>query len=149
MRRKRGIERNALGRSRGGFSTKVHALVNAKGDPYFLSLTAGHRHESTAALDLLEHARGKAFLGDAGHDSNELIDQVRANEMKPVICPNKTRKNHKLKLDKKLYRKRSRVEVFFDRLRRFRSVASRHEKTAKSYLAVVHVACMMLRLGWN
>jgi len=59
--RKRGVRRNALGRSRGGFSTKIHALVDTKGRPIHIALTAGQAHELSAAPELLAHAREKAL----------------------------------------------------------------------------------------
>ena len=64
--------------------------------------------------------------------------------MKPVIHPNPTRKWHLLKLDRKLYRKRYLVEVFFHRLKRFRAIATRYDKTAACYLGLVHVVCIFL-----
>lgn len=100
----------------------------------------------TASMDLLSHARGKAFIADAGYDSNALITAVREKGLKAVINPNGGRKVHCLKLDKKLYSKRYRVEVFFFRLKRFRALATRYEKSARNYLALLHLGCMMLRL---
>ena len=69
--------------------------MTAKGRPLHLQLTQGQRHESTVARDLLEYAKGRYFLADAGYDSNDLIDAVREVGMKPVICPNGARKVHK------------------------------------------------------
>jgi len=119
------------------------------GKPLHVQLTPGQRHESTVALDLLEYARGKTFIGDAGYDSNELIDAIREVDMKPVICANPARKRHKLKLDRKTYAKRYRVEVFFHHVKRFRALATRYEKTARNFLALLHLACLMIRLSPN
>jgi transposase len=120
--------------------------VNTKGQPFHVQLTPGHRHEATVASALLDKSRGKAFIADAGYDSNALIDEAHAKGFKAVICPNRSRKWYRLKLDKKLYAKRFRVEVFFFRLKRFRAIATRYEKTARNYLGLLHLACMMLRL---
>ena len=114
-----------------------------------VQLGPGHRHESTAARDLLEHARGKFFCGDAGYDSNLLIDDIRAVGMKPVICPNKTRKVHRLKLNRRIYKKRYLVEVFFHHLKRYRAIATRYEKTARNFLALVQLASAMIWLAPN
>ena len=113
------------------------------GKPLHVQLTQGQRHESIVGRDLLEYARGKYFLGDAGYDSNALIDATREVDMIPVICPNKTRKVHKLKLDRKRYGKRYLVECFFHHIKRFRAIATRYEKSARNYLALVHLACAM------
>jgi len=94
-RRKRGIECNALGRSRGGFSTKIHALVNRFGLPVQFQLSPGQRHESQLARDLLEHARGKFFIADAEYDSDELHKEGCEEKMNAVIYPHPNRKHNK------------------------------------------------------
>ena len=135
-----------MGRSRGGFSTKLHAVVDTKARPLYVTLTPGQRHEMVAAPDLLSHATGKALIGDTGYDSNEFVRAVRARGMKPVIHSKPERKK-KHRLDRKLYRQRYLVEIFFHRLKRFRAVATRYEKTARNYLALVQVSCAWLWLS--
>jgi len=76
---------NALGRSRGGFSTKLHVVVDTKARPIYVALTPGHRHEMMAAGDLLAHARGRALIGDTGYDSSAFLAAVRAKGMKPQL----------------------------------------------------------------
>jgi transposase len=137
-----------LGRSRGGFSTKLHALVDTKDRPIHIALTPGQRHEMIAAKELLCHARCKALIGDRGYDSNEFIRAVRARGMKPVIHSKPERKV-KHRLVRNLYRQRYLVEVFFHNLKRFRAVATRYEKTARNYLALVQLACARLWLEEN
>ena len=99
-----------------------------------------------AARDLLEHARGKALIGDTGYDSNEFRRQIRGKGLKPVIHSKPERKRS-LPLDRKLYRKRFRVEIFFHHLKRFRAIATRYEKTATCYLALIQLACAKLWLN--
>jgi transposase len=98
-----------------------------------------------AAKELLGHARGRALIGDTGYDSNEFIRAVRARHMKPVIHSKPERKI-KHRLVRALYRQRYRIEVFFHSLKRFRAIATRYDKTARNYLALVHVACARLWL---
>jgi len=141
--RKRGIENNARGRSRGSFTTKIHAIATTTGRPLHVQLSPGHRHDSTAARGLLKHARSRFFIADKGYDSNALIDAVRSVGMKPVICPNGIRKVQKLKLDRRAYRKRYLVEVLFYHIKRYHALATRLEKSARNYLALVHLACAM------
>ena len=95
----------------------------------------------TVADELLAHARGRAFIGDTGYDSDDLARKIRKRGMKVVICCNPTRKRGRRRLDRRLYRRRYLVEMFFHRLKRFRAVATRYEKTACNYLALVQVAC--------
>jgi transposase len=101
-----------------------------------------------AADELLAHAKGKALIGDTGYDSNRFLQEVRAKGMKPVIHA-KPERNAPQKLDRKLYRKRYLVEVFFHNLKRFRAIATRYEKTARNYLALIQIACATLWLEEN
>jgi len=98
-----------------------------------------------AADELLNHARGKALIGDTGYDSNAYLQAAVDKGMRPVI-PSKPERPVKYRLPKKLYRLRYLVEVFFHHLKRFRAIATRYEKTARNYLALVHVACARLWL---
>jgi transposase len=97
------------------------------------------------AFDLLEHARGKALIGDSGYDSNDFRQAVRDNGMKPVIGSN-AKRPRKLPKNRALYAKRYLVECFFHRLKRFRAIATRFEKTARNFLALTHLACAALWL---
>jgi transposase len=95
---------------------------------------------------LLPYARGRAFIADTAYDADRIIAAVRARGMKPVICNNPTRKYNRRRLDRKLYRERYLVEVFFHNLKRFRAIGTRYEKTAQNYLALVQLACVCLWL---
>jgi len=95
----------------------------------------------TAADDLLRHALGKALLADSAYDADDFVRKIRRAGMKPVIPCNPTRKRRRRRLDKKLYQYRYLVEVFFHQIKRFGAVATRYEKTARNYLAVLHLAC--------
>lgn len=133
-----------MGRSRGGFSTKIHAIVDAKGRPLHVALTPGERHELIAAPELLDYA-GDAVIGDTGYDSNEFRAELKARGIKAVISSKPERKRA-IPKDRTLYRTRYLVEVFFHSLKRFRGIATRFDKTRASYLAIVHVACICLWL---
>jgi transposase len=98
------------------------------------------------AKELLEAARGKALIGDTGYDSNDFIEAVHAKGMKPVIHANPMRQWHLLELDRSRYRKRYLLEVSFHRLECFRAIATRYDKTARSYLGLVHIVCAFLCL---
>jgi transposase len=135
-----------LGRSRGGFSTKLHAVVDTKARPIHIALTPGQRHEQVAAQELLAHARGRYLIGDTGYDSNAFLRAVLASGMKPVIH-SKPERNKKHRLVRALYRQRYLVEVFFHNLKRFRAIATRYDKTARNYLAIVQVACASMWLN--
>ncbi len=128
-----------MGRSRGGFSTKIHAIVDGQGRPLHVTPTPGQKHEMTVARELLAHAQGKALIADAGYDSNDFLQAVRDHGLKPVICPNACR-SFKPRINRRLYRRRYLVEIFFHNLKRFRAIATRYEKTARNFLALVQLA---------
>lgn len=98
-----------------------------------------------AADELLAHARGKALIGDTGYDSNRFRAEVRKRGMRAVIN-SKPERPRKLPVIRRLYRQRYLVEVFFHNLKRFRAIATRYEKTARNFLALVQLACARLWL---
>lgn len=112
-----------------------------------MTLTPGQRGEATEAEHLIQYAQGKALMADAGYDADFIVQAVRKHGLKPVIAMSPTRKHHRRRNSRALYRLRGQVECMFHRLKRFRAVATRFEKTATNYLAVVHIACMMLWLN--
>ena len=99
-----------------------------------------------AAHELLEHARGKALIGDTGYDSNDFRRAVHNKGMKAVIHCKPERKDNKPRLARALYRQRYLIEVFFHNLKRFRALATRYEKTARNYLALIQLACARIWL---
>jgi len=100
----------------------------------------------TKALELLDFARGEAFIGDTGYDSNDFRTEIRYRGLKAVIHSKPERKRRK-PLDRSLYRIRFRVECFFHKLKRFRAIATRYEKTAANYLALIHLTCATIWLS--
>ena len=124
----------------------MHDLVDTKGRPLCGTVTPGQRHELFAAPDLLDHANGKALIGDTGYDSNEFVKAVR-DRGKKVVIHSKPERKKKHRLDRKLYRMRYLIECFFHQLERFRAIATRYEKTARNYLALVQIGCAWLWLS--
>ena len=97
------------------------------------------------ADELLDHASGKAFIADAGYDSHRFRQAIRAKGKRAVIA-SKPERMRKLPKSRELYAKRYLVECFFHSLKRFRAIATRFEKTARNFLALVQVACARLWL---
>lgn len=116
-------------------------MVDTKARPLHIALTQGQRHEMTVADELLDHAQGRALIGDTGYDSDRLARKIRRRGMKVVVCCNPTRKRGRRRLDRRLYRRRYLVELFFHAIKRFRAVATRYDKTATNYIATVYLAC--------
>jgi transposase len=135
----------ALGRSRGGFSTKLHAAVDALGNPLGFVLTPGQRADITQAEHLIEPHQVEAVIADKGYDSAALVAYVEAREAEAVIPSRRNRKEQR-EIDRNLYKDRNKVERFFNRLKHYRRVATRYEKTARNYLSMVYLASTMIWL---
>ncbi len=144
---RRAAGRQELGRSRGGFSTKLHLRCDGRGLPLALVLTPGEAHETRAFEDLVEDlAPGTRYLvGDMGYDADRIREELLVRGVLPVIPPNPVRKE-RAPLDRELYRLRNRVERLVNRLKQFRAVATRYDKTAESFLAFVQLAAARLWL---
>lgn len=140
-----GPARNAIGRSRGGFSTKLHAVVTMDARPIEVRVTPGQQHEATVAEDLLDFVHGRACLADGGYDSDRIIAAARMRELKPIIPASKCRKTPR-RHDRELYKLRYRVEVFFHNLKRYRRIATRYDKTLTCFMGFVHLACLLLSI---
>ena len=109
-------------------------------------MTPGQQHDSTVAEELIAHARAKVCIADAGYDADRIIAAIRDRGMRPVIANGSGRKKRR-RLDRQTYAIRYRVECFFHRLKRCRRLATRYEKTARNYLALVHLACALMWLA--
>jgi transposase len=142
----KGGQDHCLGRSRGGLTTKIHALVDRQGLPLRLGLTAGQAHDAPAALGLLDRLEPRTIvLADKAYDGNAIRDLIEAQGAVPNI-PAKSNRKWKPCFSKTLYRERNQVERFFSKLKHFRRIATRYEKLAGNFLAMVQLASMRLWL---
>ena len=135
-----------MGRSRGGLTTKIHALVDADGLPIALTLTEGQAHDGKGAAPMLDGlGPGQILLADRAYDSNALRQAITAQgawaNMKPV-----TRRVEQVSLQPLPVSYRNRVERFFNKLKHFRAVATRYEKHASNYLALIKLAATRIWL---
>jgi transposase len=92
-REKNGGE-EAIGRSRGGLTTKIHVIVDALGNPLAISLTGGQAHDITQAEALLAQVEPEALLGDNGYDCDSFVESLKGRNIKPVIPPNQIAKSN-------------------------------------------------------
>jgi transposase len=134
-----------IGRSRGGPSTKIHAIVDALGNPVRLELSPGQTHEMKLAPTMLADIRDANVIGDRAYDAKALADQLAGPRCRVVIPSNPTRASPRA-YDKDLYLERCLVEHFFQRIKRFRRIAMRFEKLAKNFLAFVQLAAVRVWL---
>jgi transposase len=142
--KKRG-EDQAIGRSRGGLTSKIHALADALGNPVRLILTAGHVHDLRAAGQLLEGVACGALLGDKGYDADALIERLR-NARIAVVIPPKSNRKDKRECDFILYKERNLIERLFGKLKQFRAIATRYDKLARNFLGAIHLVAAIIQL---
>jgi transposase len=143
-RRKRGAQNQAIGRSRGGPTTKIHIAVDALGNPLRLILTPGQAHDSTQAEALIDGLAAEHVIADKAYDA-EWFRAYLALRAEAVIPARAFRKNA-IPHDEDLYKERHLVECFINRIKHFRRVATRYDKTATSFLAFVAIASFMVWL---
>lgn len=137
--------RNALGRSRGGFSTKINARTNAEGLPIGIVITPGQAHDVTAFPALMQEidCDPEQMLGDRGYDSEAVRDDIEQRGGEAAIPSIATRKIQHA-VDKALYALRNRIERFFNRAKNSRRVATRYDKLIESFAAFVLLACVRI-----
>ncbi|MCR4264879.1 IS5 family transposase [Nitratireductor sp. ZSWI3] len=141
---KKGGPDHAIGRSRGGLTSKIHVVVDEKGLPVRLALTAGQASDKATAPDLLRALPAAAIVvADRGYDWQHLIDLVSERGGKAHIPTQRDRRVQR-SVDPSLYRQRNLVERFFCKLKHFRRVATRYDKLARNFLAAVALASARL-----
>ena len=134
-----------LGRSRGGFGTKVHLSVDALGLPLEIHLSPGQDADITHAETVLGDHKPEAVLGDKGYDSDAFAKAVEDRGAEVVIPPRSNRKTPR-EYDEVVYKERNKVERCINRLKQFRRVATRYEKTSRNFLGMVLFAAITLWL---
>jgi transposase len=140
-----GAQEQELGRSRGGFTTKLHAACDGLGNPVRFFITAGQRSDYIKALDLISGKNMGALLADKGYDANYIVEAAHLMNAEVVIPPRSSRKNPR-EYDEELYKERNLIERMFNKLKHFRRVATRYDKLSVSYLSFVYIAGIYLWL---
>jgi transposase len=143
--RKRGGDAQEIGRSRGGLSTKIHALVDALGNPLRFILTAGQVHDSKQAEALIAGFDFDKLLADKGYDSNRFREVITAAGGEAVMPSNRAR-SQAIPYDTEVYKERNLVERFFNKIKQCRRVATRYDKLAANYLAFIKLASIRIWL---
>lgn len=128
-------------------STKIHTLVDALGNPISFFLTGGQAHDLIGADNLMPTMAADTLLADKAFDADERVLVLLAAAGKtPVIPPKANRKNIR-EYDKELYKARHLIENFFAKLKQFRAIATRYDKTARNFLAGVQLAATAIWLN--
>ena len=140
-------EQNCTGRSRGGLTTKIHAVVDRNGLPVQLALSAGQQHDSLMAIDLISSLQSKGILlADKAYDSDAIRNFAGDCGAWANIPPKSNRKDP-ICFSPYLYRARNQVERFFNRIKHCRRIATRYDKLADNFLAMIKLAAIRLWLS--
>jgi transposase len=140
-----GQAEQALGRSRGGFSTKIHVTVDGLGNPLRLHLTAGQRHDIIQAHELIVDLEFDYLIADRSYGAKAFVDELIANGIEPVIPPNKNAQAPR-EYDEWRYRERHLIECFIGKIKHFRRVFSRFDKLARRYLGFLQLTSTLIWL---
>ena len=147
---------HALGRSRGGFGSKFHILVDGNGTPLEVEVSAGQVHDTQEFEPLLKKvqvrqkcgrpkSRPKRLAGDKGYSSERIRQYLKDRDIEAII-PHKdneaARHDPSVQFDKETYRRRSIVEQVIGWLKESRRIATRFEKLAINFLAMIKLAMM-------
>lgn len=139
------MQEQELGRSKGGFTTKLHASCDALGNPVRFFLTAGQSSDYTKARDLIEGKTMSALLADKGYDANYMVEAANNIGAQAVIPP-RIRGKVRRKYDVDLYKERNLIERMFNKMKHFRRVATRYDKLDIAYMAFVLISAIYLWL---
>jgi len=137
----------AIGRSKGGLSTKIHATVDALGNPTGFLLTPGQACDLERADALLPTLEAPIVIADKGYDADQRVLQALAQAGKTAVIPPKANRTNQREYDKDLYQACHLIENFFCQLKQFRALATRYDKTARNFLAAVYLAAATVWLN--
>ena len=137
----------AMGRTKEGLNTKIHALVNVRSQALVIALSAGNQADISLAAELTDCLpEGSTLIGDKGYDSSTLRQTAATNGIKTCI-PARSSRTTTVPFAPRIYRRRHRVENFFEKIKRYRRVATRYDKLAETFLGFVCLAILFtLRL---
>ena len=128
-------------------STKIHAVCDALGNPTGFHLTGGEAHDLQGADVLLETMTAEALLADKAYDAQERVLDRLAEKSCEAVIPASARRKEKRTYDKYLYQSRHLIENFFAKLKQFRAIATRYDKTAQNFLGGIYLAAITVWLN--
>lgn len=130
----------------GGWTTKIHAVVDALGNPLRIILSVGQQADIKQAEALLTEYETDAVIADRGYDADSLLSWLADSQVEAVIPAKKNRLIER-SIDENLYKDRNKVERYFNKLKQYRRVATRYEKTARSFAGFIYIASALILLA--
>jgi transposase len=128
-------------------TTKIHALVDALGNPLRFLLTPGQVHDLVGADALLPQMAANVLIADKAFDADDRVIRPLASAGKSAVIPPRQNRTTPRPFDQELYKTRHLIENFFCKLKQFRAIATRYDKTARNFLAAVHLAAATIWLN--
>lgn len=144
---KGGPEAEAIGRSKGGVSTKIHALVDAWGHPLSFHLSRGQASDLDGADQLLPDVVADTVLGDKGYDADARVIELLQAQGKTAVIPPRANRKQLREYDKELYKARHLIENFFAKLKQYRAIATRYDKRGRNFLGAIYLAASVIWLN--
>ena len=144
---KRGQQEQAIGRSRGGLSTKIHATTDALGNPTGFHLTPGQAHDLEGADALLPAVTADAVIADKAYDAQARVIDVLTQAGQVAVIPPIRSRIEQRSWDRDLYKARHLIENFFTKLKQYRAIATCYDKTARNFLGAIHLAASVIWLN--
>jgi transposase len=143
----RNPDKQAIGRSRGGLTTKIHARTDALGNPTGFLLTPGQVHDLAGADILLTDIVAGAVIADKAYDADDRVVQPLEQAGIEVVIPPRSQRRTPRKYDRELYKARHLIENFFCKLKHFRGIATRYDKLSRNFLAALQFAAILIWLN--
>ena len=137
-------EKQAIGKSRAGNTTKVHALVDAQGLPLHLVITPGNVSDFKVGPELIDFCSADAIVADKGYDSQAMRKRACDQGIRAVIPLRKGSKKKNPSFDGCLYYHRHKVENFFGRIKSFRAVSTRYDKLKRNFFSCLSIVCALM-----
>ena len=128
-------------------STKIHAMVDALGNPTAFFLTPGQAHDLEGADEFLPQMQADVLLADKAFDADERVIEPLIAAGKEFVIPLRSNRKAKRAFDEEIYKARHLIENFFCRLKQYRAIATRYDKTARNFLAAIHLAAAVVWLN--
>ncbi len=119
--------------------------MDSLGNPIRFTVTPGQVHDCTQAAELIEDTPAKHLIADKGYDTNDLRTSLQEASIEAVI-PAKCNRKEPIPYDKDLHKERNLMEIFFNKIKYFRRIATRYGKTARNYLAILYLVAAIIWL---
>ena len=128
-------------------SSKIHATVDALGNPTSFALTPGQAHDLEGADLLLPGIQADTVIADKAYDADERVIRPLERVGKAFVIPPRSNRNNPRVYDRELYKARHLIENFFAQLKQFRTIATRYDKTARNFLAAIYLVASVIWLN--